>query len=588
MVRERSSSGICASSSDKHSMYPGIPIDPSAAFTCVPLDLVLNASFVEDSDGGSLFIRLLAPPSHQSNPLLPFGKVKSAASEVAAVQRSFGPSTGSTTPKVRSERLLQHLEGPCQKLKLLKIEARASTDASSARQWVEELMARAYRDVRPYRRLKVLVNPVGGPGKARQLFQTRVRPILEASGCKLDVQVTARVNHGTDIAKELPLDQYDAVVLVSGDGLAHEVLNGFARRADAAQALRMPMCPIPTGSGNALSVNLLGAEHGFNLAFASLNAIKGRALPLDVCVVTQPKAVDRSRKNPSRKTPPAVAQREASMPSAEAPTAQTDASATLLATAPEKPYDQYYSFLSQAIGLMADIDLGTEHLRAMGDTRFILGYIQGVIANKKCPIDIDVKLGTKGSKDKQEMREKVTKFNERGQWSEGSSETNGTSTREELASDMPALRHGVVTDKLEEDGDSLPILSALDPSWPHNILSNSAGSPQPSTNPPAETWVRLSAPVSTLYAGKIPFVSRDLMQFPFALPGDGTVDIALILHDGGRAAKLRAINDAESGTVVYDSAVVYLKVEAYRVTPRLASGDATLKKGGLVSIDGGE
>lgn len=36
-----------------------------------------------------------------------------------------------------------------------------------------------------------------------------------------------------------------------------------------------------------------------------------------------------------------------------------------------------FSFLSQAIGLMADIDLGTEKLRWMGDGRFILGYLRG-------------------------------------------------------------------------------------------------------------------------------------------------------------------------------------------------------------------
>lgn len=37
----------------------------------------------------------------------------------------------------------------------------------------------------------------------------------------------------------------------------------------------------------------------------------------------------------------------------------------------------YLSFLTQAAGLMADLDLGTEKLRWMGDGRFILGYLQG-------------------------------------------------------------------------------------------------------------------------------------------------------------------------------------------------------------------
>ena len=35
------------------------------------------------------------------------------------------------------------------------------------------------------------------------------------------------------------------------------------------------------------------------------------------------------------------------------------------------------SFMSQALGLMADLDLGTEHLRWMGDVRFMLGFLYG-------------------------------------------------------------------------------------------------------------------------------------------------------------------------------------------------------------------
>jgi sphingosine kinase len=34
------------------------------------------------------------------------------------------------------------------------------------------------------------------------------------------------------------------------------------------------------------------------------------------------------------------------------------------------------SFMSQAVGLMADLDIGTENLRWMGDTRFIVGLFR--------------------------------------------------------------------------------------------------------------------------------------------------------------------------------------------------------------------
>jgi len=35
------------------------------------------------------------------------------------------------------------------------------------------------------------------------------------------------------------------------------------------------------------------------------------------------------------------------------------------------------SFMSQSLGLMADLDIGTENLRWMGDTRFMVGLLRG-------------------------------------------------------------------------------------------------------------------------------------------------------------------------------------------------------------------
>ena len=41
-----------------------------------------------------------------------------------------------------------------------------------------------------------------------------------------------------------------------------------------------------------------------------------------------------------------------------------------------------WSFLSQALGLMVDLDIGTASLRWMGDTRFMLGFLKGLAVNK--------------------------------------------------------------------------------------------------------------------------------------------------------------------------------------------------------------
>ncbi len=40
----------------------------------------------------------------------------------------------------------------------------------------------------PYRKVLVLVNPVGGKGKARSIVKEVVVPILEAAGCAVTVK----------------------------------------------------------------------------------------------------------------------------------------------------------------------------------------------------------------------------------------------------------------------------------------------------------------------------------------------------------------------------------------------------------------
>jgi sphingosine kinase len=78
-----------------------------------------------------------------------------------------------------------------------------------AEQWVEMAMSAAYggelsvagsatassgsvlsdtADVKPFRRVLLLVNPFGGKGKAKSICKETVLPILEGAGCKLDVK----------------------------------------------------------------------------------------------------------------------------------------------------------------------------------------------------------------------------------------------------------------------------------------------------------------------------------------------------------------------------------------------------------------
>ncbi|KAG1756721.1 ATP-NAD kinase-like domain-containing protein [Suillus paluster] len=172
-------------------------------------------------------------------------------------------------------------------------------DSKRTKEWCEALLRAAYQGANPSKNLKVLVNPHGG----------------------LD---TTRSGHALEIAREMKLG-YDAL---------HQ---------HREKAFRMPIVPIPTGSANGMSLNLLGLQDGLDVCAAALNVLKGQPLKTDLFSFTQGD-------------------------------------------------HQRISFMSQTIGLIADADIETENLRWMGDTRFILGYIRAVIARKSCPIELSMKV----------------------------------------------------------------------------------------------------------------------------------------------------------------------------------------------------
>lgn len=63
-----------------------------------------------------------------------------------------------------------------------------------------------------------------------------------------------------------------------------------------------------------------------------------------------------------------------------------------------------FAFLSQAIGLMVDLDIGTENLRWMGDTRFLVGFLKGIASNRGAFCRLRLKVV---EDDKQDMARKA-------------------------------------------------------------------------------------------------------------------------------------------------------------------------------------
>ncbi|KAF8905782.1 ATP-NAD kinase-like domain-containing protein [Gymnopilus junonius] len=344
-------------------------------------------------------------------------------------------------------------------------------DVAGAAEWVEAVMIAAYENlgVKRCRRLMVLVNPFGGQKKGAAIFARKVKPVFEMAGCSLEIICPYNPPRTcSEVARTLPIDQYDAVVTVSGDGLIHEVLNGFAEHPESIKALKIPIAPVPTGSGNALSLNLLGIEDGFDVVVAALNAIKGKAMKRTI------------------------------------------------------------SFMSQAVGLIAEVDLGTENLRWMGDTRFTYGLLWEILKFKPCPVELSFKLA---ENDKDKMAATVHLNRTHGA-------SSSAEVEEHVYETLPPLKH------LESDGDE---------------------------------WTTLDDSVLYVYAGQGPFVNRDWMAFPVSSPNDGLVDIAAMSRSS-RGDLLSLMDGATKGTSFWHPKVHYIKAHAYRIKP--------LKDRGYFAVDG--
>lgn len=216
----------------------------------------------------------------------------------------------------------------------------------------ESLLDRAYADCRMQKRLLVLINPHGGQGKAGYIYSRYCEPFLQAAHCVPTVVETTHHQHATEIARDLDLSLYDAIVCCSGDGIPHEVINGFAQREnDSGKALReMPICQMPCGSGNSVAVSLNGSP---SPTLAALDIIKGAPMAVDLMRFSQ-----------------------ASNP-------------------------HVLTFLSQTYGIVADCDLGTEGMRWMGGQRFVVGAIMRSLAKASYPCDIYVKYA---HEDKQQVK----------------------------------------------------------------------------------------------------------------------------------------------------------------------------------------
>lgn len=273
--------------------------------------------------------------------------------------------------------------------------------------WIFKLLDRSYGESQRRKRMKVLVNPHAGKGSAEKWWVRDIEPLLKAANCSIDMVKTQHSGEAVHIAEKLDIEAYDVVACCSGDGLPHEVFNGLGKRPDAKKALsKIAVVNLPCGSGNAMSCNLNGTD---SPSMATLATIKGIPTPLDLISVTQGET-------------------------------------------------RTLSFLSQSVGIVAESDLATEHLRWMGSQRFTYGFLIRLLSKTVYPCDIAVKVAIE---DKPSIREHYKKEQSNH---EPASERRGykylldddASASSGTDESLPPLRYGTINDKLPEGWELVP------------------------------------------------------------------------------------------------------------------------------------
>lgn len=184
----------------------------------------------------------------------------------------------------------------------------------------------------PSRKFFVVVNPVGGKGQGKQIWKKWMEPMLREANIAVTLLVTERADHAKSVLTEMetdPAETYQAVLCVGGDGIVFEVVNGLRGRPGGDDLLRrLPIVHIPGGTANGLSKSVLYACHEactpLNATFVSL---RGHAQSLDLAKVT---------------------------------------------TCDGK---EHISFLSLAWGLISDVDILSETMRFLGETRLYVAAV---------------------------------------------------------------------------------------------------------------------------------------------------------------------------------------------------------------------
>ncbi|XP_056136902.1 sphingosine kinase 1-like [Lampris incognitus] len=222
-------------------------------------------------------------------------------------------------------------QDPCANLAEAEKWARAIRERSARQQHWRN--GGSFSEVHRPCRMMLLVNPQSGKGQALSLYNSHIQRMLNEAGVPHTLVITERQNHARELVREADLSKWDALVIMSGDGLLFEVINGLLERSDWEEAIDTPLGILPGGSGNALAASI----HHYSGAIP----VSSEELLVSCGFLLCKGLVSRM-----------------SLVSVHLPSSP-----------------RLFSFLSLAWGFVADVDVESEKYRHVGAARFTVGTL---------------------------------------------------------------------------------------------------------------------------------------------------------------------------------------------------------------------
>ncbi|TTI92379.1 Sphingosine kinase 1 [Bagarius yarrelli] len=396
-----------------------------------------------------------------------------------------------------------------------------------AERWSRAIRYRAYHrtggvcaDVRRPRRFLVLINPHSGKGQALTLFSNHVQHMLQEADITYTLQVTERQNHARELVREADLSQWDAVVVMSGDGLLFEVVNGLMEREDWEEAIQTPLGVLPGGSGNALaaSINYYSGSQPVSgedlLVSCGFMLCKGLVSHLDltsVCLASN---------------------------------------------------QRLFSFLSLAWGFVADVDIESEKYRHVGAARFTMGTIVRLTSLRV-------------------YKGKLAYLPAEEPHSHSSPTMSSVSFNNGSNSSSVYLRNSYNQNQLLHN--SCNSNNAYKPNWTNEPPVTMQGPRDsllvPLDQPVPAHWTVVKEEdfvlVMAVYQSHL---AEDLIAAPASRPDDGVIHLMYVKAGISRRALLRLFLAMEKGAHLSTNCpfVGYVKVQAFRLEPFSPTGTITV------------